>query len=122
MAYVFEAIAEAKFAIWARYMRPEAMAQMRRHGATRGAEWPALIARVHEQARRDPDGTSPASRALAGEWMALSNDMIGTDPADVAAFREATMKEPVLRMGSGIGGALMEWLPKAVGAAHQSAQ
>jgi DNA-binding transcriptional MerR regulator len=118
MTYVFTAIGEVKYDIWAKYLRPEVMARMRRHGATRGAEWPALIARVHEQALADPDGTSARSRERARAWMILSADMIGTEPADVAAFRQATVQEPLLRMGSGIAGPVLAWLPKAIGAAQ----
>jgi len=111
--YAFAAIGELKQAAWAKHLRPEILARMRRHHAARGREWPALIQRVHEQARLDPDATSERSLEVVRAWADLSADMIGTDPADLAAFRTANQQEAVLRMGSGIDGPALAWLPKA---------
>jgi DNA-binding transcriptional MerR regulator len=114
MEYVFAAAGALREATWRKHVRPEVVERMRRHHAARGHEWHPLIERVHAQSKADPEAAAPASRALAGEWLALFRDMVGTDPADIEAFRRATMQEPVLRMGSGIDNAMLDWLRRAM--------
>ena len=114
--YVKAAVGELKFDTWAKYLRPEVLDRMRRHIAARGHEWTPLIAQVQAEIKADPDATGPRARDLGRQWMALFNDMVGTDPQDVDAFRKATATEPLLRMGPGIGDATLAWLRKALSA------
>jgi hypothetical protein len=46
--------------------------------------------------------------------MAMFQDMVGTDPVAVEGFRRASANEPVLRMGSGIGDDMLDWLRRAM--------
>ena len=114
--YVKAAIGELKSDTWAKYLRPEVLDRMRRHVAARGHEWTPLIAQVQAEIEADPEATGPRARDLGRQWMALFHDMVGTDPQDVDAFREATATEPLLRMGPGIGDATLAWLRKALSA------
>lgn len=114
MAYVMQAIGELKYDTWAKYLPPDVIARMRRHTAARWGEWTTLIEAVQAEMPRDPDASGAPARELARQWMALFHDMVGTDPVHVAAFRTATATEPLLRMGPGIGDALLAWLRKAL--------
>ncbi|MFC5550989.1 MerR family transcriptional regulator [Massilia aerilata] len=117
LTYMRTVIGALKTAIWAKYLAPDVIARMHRHYASRGQEWPALVGKVHEQMRLDPDAAQPASQALGRQWMELFHDMVGTDPQVVAAFRRATEEEPLLRKGSGISDEAIAWLRKGLGRA-----
>lgn len=119
MQYVSAAIEALKFEVWARYLRPEVIERMRAHHAARGREWMPLVEQVHVQIACDPDARAPRSRELAQQWMALFQDMIGTDPDDIAAFRRATEQESLLSMGTGIEESMLGWLRQAL--AHTGA-
>lgn len=114
-AYVKAATGELKFDTWAKYLRPEVLERMRRHLVTRGHEWTPLIAQVQAESQADPEATGARARDLGRQWMDLFHDMVGTDPQDVDAFRQATATEPLLRMGPGIDDATLAWLRKALG-------
>lgn len=114
MDFVIAAIGELKYDVWARYLDADTVARMRRHHAGRGREWTELFERVRAAMRADPAASGPAGRKLAGEWMALFHDMVGSDPHTVQAFREATAREPLLRMGTGLSDSMLEWLRAAM--------
>jgi len=114
MGYVFAAVGELKFDTWAKYLPPEVVARMRAHHAARGHEWGILISDVHAGMQADPEAHGPEAAALARRWMALFHDMVGADPDTVAAFRQATATDPLLRMGPGIGDDTIAWLRKAM--------
>jgi DNA-binding transcriptional MerR regulator len=114
MGFVMAAIGELKYAVWARYLPADVVARMRRHHATRGGEWTALQERVRAAMQADPGATGTTARALARDWLALFHDMVGDDPQVVAAFRQASATEPLLRKGTGIGEAVLAWLRKAM--------
>ncbi|MEH6435353.1 MerR family transcriptional regulator [Massilia sp. DD77] len=114
MGYVMASIGELRRDVYARYLAPEVLERMRRHQAEHGHEWPGLIAEVRAQMEQDPDARGPEARALARRWMAMFQDMVGPDPAAVEAFRRASANEPVLRMGSGIGDDMLDYLRRAM--------
>jgi MerR family transcriptional regulator, thiopeptide resistance regulator len=114
MQYVIAAAAELKYDIWANYLPPAAIAQMRRHHATRAHEWGGLISDVQAGMQADPEARGAQASELARRWMALFHDMVGTDPEAVAGFRRAMASEPVLRMGPGISDAMIGWLRRAM--------
>lgn len=120
MHFVFAAIGALKARLWSRYLRPAVAARMQAHLAARGQQWLPLIARVHAQQTADPQATAPLSRKLGREWMALFHDMVGADPNDIAAYRQALAQEPLLGMGSGIGAAETAWLRRATQAEQGS--
>ncbi len=114
MEYVMASIAALRRDVYARYLAPEVLDRMQRHQAEHGHEWPGLIGAVRAQMRRDPDAREDEARALARRWMTMFQDMVGTDPAAVEGFRRASASEPVLRMGSGIGDDMLDYLRKAL--------
>ncbi|MBQ5941869.1 MULTISPECIES: MerR family transcriptional regulator [unclassified Massilia] len=114
MGYVMASIGELRRDVYARYLAPEVLERMARHQAEHGHEWPGLIGAVREQMGSDPDARGPEARALARRWMSMFQDMVGTDPVAVEAFRRASASEPVLRMGSGIGDDMLDYLRKAM--------
>lgn len=114
MGYVMACIGALRRDAYARYLEPDVLERMERHQAEHGHEWPALIGAVREQMRLDPDAQGAEARALARRWMAMFQDMVGTDPAAIEGFRRASANEPVLRMGSGIGDDMLDYLRKAL--------
>ncbi|HBC82271.1 MAG TPA: MerR family transcriptional regulator, partial [Escherichia sp.] len=48
IAYITRAFAESKLAIWQRYLTPQEMAFTRAHYFDRLAEWPPLVAKLHQ--------------------------------------------------------------------------
>lgn len=63
IAYITEAFAESKLAIWARYLDEEEMAFTRQHYFDRLQEWPALVAKLHQACR---EGVAPDSASGSG--------------------------------------------------------
>ena len=111
--YIMRAIAEVKFDVYANYLSPEEIGHMRRHQETRAYEWPSLIERVMEQMRAEPSPDCPQARELGRQWFELFQDMVGTDPATVARFRQAVESEPVLQMGRGMTDEMIDFLRRA---------
>jgi DNA-binding transcriptional MerR regulator len=114
MDFVLAAVGELKADTWANYLDADTLARMRRHGTTRGHEWTGLMTDVQAGMRLDPEARGPQASELARRWMDLFHDMVGTDPATVAAFRRATAGEPLLRMGAGLDDAMIGWLRRAM--------
>jgi DNA-binding transcriptional MerR regulator len=114
MGYVMQAAAELKYDTWRTYLPAEVVERMRRHHATRGHEWTALIADVQAGIRADPEARGAEASQLARRWMDLFHDMVGTDPETIANFRRATASDPLLRMGPGIDDGTIAWLRKAM--------
>jgi hypothetical protein len=114
MNYALATVGELKFEVWAKYLQPQVIARMRQHYATRGIEWPDLTERVRAAMQADPKAAGVQARELARQWLALFHDMVGTEPETVEAFRRASASEPLLRMGSGISEAMLEWLRQAM--------
>lgn len=112
-AYISGAMAEVKFGLFANYLPPEAMQQMRRHYQGRVREWPALMAAIRQQMAADPSPHADKARELGGQWFALFQDMVGSAPETVLRFREAVEAEPVLRMGRGMTEEMIVFLRRA---------
>lgn len=113
-AYVMRAIGEVKLELYAKYLAPAVLDQMRLHMQGRMREWPALIERVKAQMLADPSPAAPAARELARQWFALFQDMVGSDPATVPLFRRALESEPALQMGRGMTDAMIAFLRSAM--------
>jgi hypothetical protein len=76
---------------------------------------------VQAEIKADPEAAGARARDLGRQWMALFYDMVGTDQQDIDAFRAASATEPLLRMGSGIGGESIDWLRKVMQAQRPAA-
>jgi DNA-binding transcriptional MerR regulator len=112
--YIMRAIGETKLDVYAKYLPPAVIDQMRRHQATRAHEWPALIMKVKAQMQADPSPRSPAAKEVARQWFELFQDMVGTAPETVPLFRHAVESEPVLRMGGGMTDEMRAFLRSAM--------
>jgi DNA-binding transcriptional MerR regulator len=121
LAYMRTAIAEMRFAIYARYLPPATLQRMRRHEASHSDEWIVLAMQIRECMQDDPDAQSSEALALTRRWFALFHDMVGDDPEVVAQFRRAGSLEPMLHLGTGIGDDLIAFLRKAMGRMQASA-
>jgi DNA-binding transcriptional MerR regulator len=109
--YIMAAMGEVRLELWAKYLPPAAIEQMRRHFASgRGQEWFPLFERIRAQMQADPAGRSPESRQLARQKAELFADMVGDDPAIVPLFRQAVESEPLLRAGRGMSDETVAWL------------
>lgn len=107
--YIMAAMAEIRLELFAKYLPPAAMEQMRRH-AGRAHEWRPLFERIKAQMQADPEGRAPQSRDLARQKGELFVDMVGADPAIVPLFRKAVETEPILRAGQGMSDEMIAWL------------
>lgn len=114
MAYMRSAIAELRFDIYARYLPPETVERMRRHGKAHADDWIVLASRVRACMAADPEAQSNEAADLARQWYALFVDMVG-DASEVAEqFRRASVQEPMLRLGTGIGDDVLAFLRRAM--------
>lgn len=112
--FISHAMGEIKLDTWANYLTPEELAQMRRHQATRGHEWPPLIEAVSRQMGQTPSPDNVEAKLLAGQWMALFHDMVGNNPDTLPRFRRAIESEPLLRVGRGMTDEMLAWLRAAL--------
>jgi DNA-binding transcriptional MerR regulator len=112
-AFILRAMNEHKLTLYAKYLPPAVIAQMRRHQETRASEWLPLIASIKEQMAKDPSPASPRARELAREWGGLLVDMLGPDPATLPLFRNAIESEPMLRMNRGMTDEMIPFLVAA---------
>ena len=122
IAFITEAFAESKLAIWARYLDDEEMAFTRRHYFDRLQEWPALVAKLHQACREGVAPDSASGQALARAWLELFQSYAGTRPQTLQKFRRAMEQEPHLMKGTWMTPAVLSWLQQATGALMRQAQ
>jgi DNA-binding transcriptional MerR regulator len=112
--YIVRAIGEAKGEIYAKYLPHEVLERMRHHQQTRAQEWIPLIEKVRVQMQQDPSPSAPVAQELARQWLEMTRDMIGDDPEMITRFREASLAEPLLRIGRGMTDEMLDFLRKAM--------
>jgi DNA-binding transcriptional MerR regulator len=108
--FVEQAVAEARLAIYRRYLEPQEFAFMREHYGAQMYNWPPLIAAMRKAMLADTPVEDHEVRGLAVRWMTLFRSYAGDDPATHARFREAHAKEPDLMNGSWVDQALLDYL------------
>ena len=122
IAYITEAFAESKLAIWARYLDEEEMAFTRQHYFDRLQEWPALVAKLHQACREGVAPDSASGQALARAWLELFQSYAGTRPQTLQKFRRAMEQEPHLMKGTWMTPAVLSWLQQATESLMRQAQ
>ena len=122
IAFITEAFAESKLAIWARYLDDEEMAFTRQHYFDRLQEWPALVAKLHQACREGIAPDSASGQALARAWLELFQSYAGTRPQTLQKFRRAMEQEPHLMKGTWMTPAVLSWLQQATGSLMRQAQ
>lgn len=117
LAYIGQAMAQSRLAIYARYLDEEEMVRMRANYGRNMQAWPALVANVRKlmQAATPPEHAE--AQALAREWYALTAQFAGDDPRTRDKLRQAMEKEPALLEGSGIDLAMLDYLRQSHAAA-----
>ena len=120
VGFVMDSFTNWRLALFKPYLNDDEFAYMQAHYRDRGLEWPGLITRVRAQFDAGAAPHAPEVRALMGEWIALTNSYMGTDPATHARMRTAYEKEPRLMTGSWIPDAMRPWLGQAMAAARQA--
>ena len=121
LTYMRTAIAELRFAIYARYLPAETVERMRRHENAHADAWIVLASRVRACMATDPDATSDEALELARQWFALFVGMVGDAPGVAEQFRRASAGEPMLRLGTGIGDDMIAFLRQAMTRMHTQA-
>jgi len=112
--YMRTVIAELRFATYGRYLPAATVERMRRHEASHADEWIVLANQIRACMQQDPEARSTDAGQLARRWFGLFTDMVGDDPEVVAQFRLASQSEPLLRLGTGIGDDVIDFLRKAM--------
>lgn len=114
IAYITEAFAESKLAIWARYLDEEEMAFTRQHYFDRLQEWPALVAKLHQACREGVAPDSASGQALARAWRTVS--VLRRYPAaDVAEVSSGNGAGAAFDEGHWMTPAVLSWLQQATG-------
>lgn len=114
IAFVQQAYAETKFAIYEKYLSSAEMAFMREHYVSGTSEFPALIADVYQHLEDGIAPDDPKMRELVLRWMGLVRSYAGDDPATQAKLREAMAQHPELLEGSGIDARLLGYVRQAM--------
>ncbi|HEY9104538.1 MerR family transcriptional regulator [Chitinimonas sp.] len=120
LAYIGQAMAQSRLAIYARYLDEDEMVRLRANYGRNMQAWPALVANVRRlmQAGTPPEQTE--ARALAREWYELTAQFAGHDPRTREKLRQAMEQEPALLEGSGIDLAMLDYLRRSHAAATQA--
>lgn len=112
--YVQQAFSELKLAIYANYLDPDELSQMRTGSAERREAWLPLIAAVRAQMRAGAAPSDPAVQALARQWFALFRSMAGDRPETQQKIRAAHEKEPLLLSGTWMDQAMLAFLRQSM--------
>lgn len=94
--YLTRATAIYRLSLYARYLPPEVIAQVRPRFLEHYLEWPALFAQARELHDRQADPHSPEVLDLASRWMRRFAAVWGTDPAVHQQVLTVNEKEPEL--------------------------
>lgn len=112
--FISHAMAFARLQLYAPYCSAADMATLRQHYVAQTDAWPPLIAEVRQQMLVSAPTDSPAMRALALRWQALSFAKAGGDAALHAKLQHAFHNDAALRAGSGIDETLAAYVGQAI--------
>ena len=114
IAFVQQAYAETKFAIYEKYLSPVEMVFMRENYVSGTSAFPELVAEVYQHLESGTATDDPRVRELTLRWMALVRSYAGDDPATQLKLREAMAQHPELLEGSGIDQRLLGYVRQAM--------
>jgi len=124
--WIGQAIAHARIALFAKYLSPEQIAEVRHRQLITMAhmdKWPDLVALVREQMMAGVSCKGQSMRALAQRWTQLFRDAYcGNDRALEAKVRHAFALEPELSLGVGVDRALMNYIHAAIAVVDKKAK
>ncbi|MDX8400632.1 MAG: MerR family transcriptional regulator [Gallionellaceae bacterium] len=114
IAFVQQAYAETKYAIYQQYLSPQEMDFLRENYISGTSNFPALIAEVFQHME---DGTAPddlCMRPLAMRWQQMVRSYAGDDPQTQVKLRDAMAQHPELLEGSGIDMRLLGYVRQLI--------
>ncbi|HEY0721520.1 MAG TPA: MerR family transcriptional regulator [Gammaproteobacteria bacterium] len=114
MAYIQQAFAETKLAIYQKYLSPNEFQFMRDNYGKRTTEWPPLIGAFRQHLEEGTAPDDPRVRQLAAQWMELFRSYAGDDPQTHAKIRAAHQAEPQLLEGTFIDRALLGYVAQVL--------
>lgn len=114
MAFVREAFTLARLGMFKKYLEPAEFAHMSAHCRDRAQQWPPLIAAMRKAMDEGLAPSDPAVKKLALQWLDLSRDLGGDDPATHARIRIAYESEPELMVGTWITDAMKPYIGAAM--------
>ena len=101
--YLAQSLANARIAIFGKYLTPGELEMVRKRRAAHVSEWPPLITEVRRQMDRGAVPGDPAVQESARRWESLLRETYwGDDPELEGKIRSAFEKEPDLCIGIGI--------------------
>jgi DNA-binding transcriptional MerR regulator len=114
MAFIKQAFAESKFAIYEKYLSPDEFRFLRENYLKRTDEFPPLIAEVRQHLEDGTPPDDPRMRKLALLWLELFRSYAGDNPETQAKIRDANAKEPELLAGTWIDQRLLGYGIQAI--------
>ncbi|WP_317202714.1 SAM-dependent methyltransferase [Janthinobacterium sp.] len=119
-AWVQEAVAGLRAALFARHMTPDEAARVRLRMLENAAQWPPLIAALRRQMDAGAGLDEAAVQVLARRWEALfHSSYCGEDGALLAKVRAAFHVEPDLSSGIGVDARLIAFVQQAIMYLHR---
>jgi methyltransferase (TIGR00027 family) len=113
--YIAHAFANARIAIFAKYMTPGELERVRGRQAAHASEWPPLIAELRRRIEQGAAPGDPEVQALARRWESLFRESYSGDDAVVEGkIRSAFQNEPDLLLSVGMDPPLLAFVQRAV--------
>lgn len=116
LTWIGEACAHARCTLFAKYLNPAQIAEVRRRqlADTHMHAWLALVAELRAHIEAGVDAGAAPVQAIVARWQQLFRDSFcGEDEGLEAKVRDALMREPDLQLGGGFDEALLVYLNKA---------
>lgn len=116
LAWIDEAFIQARCALFAKYLEPAHMAEVRRRqlDARNRRAWPELVLELRAYMEEGVEPGAQPVQGLVKRWQALFRDSFcGDDMALEVRVRDALMREPDLQLGIGLDDAALAYLHKA---------
>jgi DNA-binding transcriptional MerR regulator len=114
IAFIQQAYAETKYAIYQKYLSPEEMEFLRENYINSTNKFPALIAEVYQHLEDGTAPDDPRMRQLVLRWMELVRSYAGDNPETQLKLGEAMAQHPELLEGSGIDQRLLGYVRQAM--------
>jgi methyltransferase (TIGR00027 family) len=114
--YITHSFANARAAIFAKYLSPGELEIVRGRQAEHASEWPPLIAELRRQIDQAAVPGDPAVQALARQWESLFRAAYSGDDSELEGkVRSAFQNEPDLLISVGLDSSLIEFVQRAIG-------
>jgi methyltransferase (TIGR00027 family) len=123
LAWIDDAFVHARCALFAKYLDPEQVDEVRRRQFTpeNRRAWPALVTELRRLLDAEVAPGAAPVQALVKRWQQLFREScFGDDAVLESRVREAIMREADLQLGIGLDEALLTYLHQATVAGHET--